>query len=118
MPMTFKEVSVLAIAVNNALVVYDLNTTGHQRKQWVELTNEERMEVIEWVQMYSANVIRDPKKAHQEWMRARISAGWKYGLEDDADNKISSLLISWEELPQVAQGKQLLVMSILEPFYR
>ena len=39
------------------------------------------------------------KQKHQDWMRERTDAGWRYGTKFDADEKTHPLLLSWDQLP-------------------
>lgn len=37
---------------------------------------------------------------HGRWNAERLSAGWKWGKEKDANKKVSPYLVSWSELPE------------------
>ena len=39
------------------------------------------------------------KQKHENWMRERTGAGWRYGTEFDKDEKTHPLILPWEQLP-------------------
>jgi hypothetical protein len=40
------------------------------------------------------------KQKHETWMRERTDAGWRYGVEFDAEDKTHPLLRPWDQLPE------------------
>lgn len=40
------------------------------------------------------------KKKHDEWMKGKVDAGWRYGTAVSQTNMTHPLIRSWEELPQ------------------
>jgi hypothetical protein len=40
------------------------------------------------------------KQKHETWMRERTNAGWRYGVDFDADEKTHPLLRPWDQLPE------------------
>ena len=43
---------------------------------------------------------RIAKNVHEVWAAGRIAEGWSYGEKRNAENKITPLLIPYEELPE------------------
>lgn len=39
------------------------------------------------------------KHKHEDWMRERTDAGWRYGTKFDSDEKTHPLLMPWDQLP-------------------
>jgi hypothetical protein len=39
------------------------------------------------------------KRKHEDWVRERLDAGWRYGSEFDTDEKTHPLLVAWDRLP-------------------
>ena len=39
------------------------------------------------------------KQKHEEWLKERMDAGWRYGPTFSIENKTHQLLVSWESLP-------------------
>lgn len=39
------------------------------------------------------------KQKHEDWMRERTGAGWRYGTKFDGDEKTHPLLMPWDQLP-------------------
>jgi hypothetical protein len=50
--------------------------------------------------------------AHDEWMKEKIEAGWKYGPVKDSDKKEHPCLVPFEELPIEQQAKDILFKAI------
>jgi hypothetical protein len=40
------------------------------------------------------------KQKHENWMRERSGAGWRYGTSFDSDEKTHPLLMPWDQLPE------------------
>jgi hypothetical protein len=40
------------------------------------------------------------KAKHDDWMKTKIDAGWRYGPELSMENKTHPLLLPWEQLPE------------------
>ncbi len=39
------------------------------------------------------------KQKHENWMKERLDAGWRYGTKFDNDEKTHPLLVPWDQLP-------------------
>lgn len=39
------------------------------------------------------------KRKHEDWVRERLDAGWRYGTDFNTSAKTHPLLVSWERLP-------------------
>lgn len=70
----------------------------------------------------AAYLIRNPTApataSHENWMKHKIAAGWKYGEKKDATAKTHPCLVPFEKLPKEQQFKDHLFHAIVRALER
>ncbi len=55
-----------------------------------------------------------PEETHQNWIRDRIKAGWKYSSIKDPEKKEHPNLVPWDNLPELQRVKDVLFVGIVD----
>ncbi len=58
------------------------------------------------------------KMEHERWVNSKLDDGWEFGPERDDDNKQHPDLLDWEDLPEKAREKDLLLVQALPAMLR
>lgn len=54
-----------------------------------------------------------PEEQHQSWMDMKITDGWVYGEEKDAEKKTHFCLVPYDELPPAQQSKDAIFRAVV-----
>lgn len=52
------------------------------------------------------------RQCHDEWRRGKLDSGWRWGEENDEEQKISSYLLAWEFLTEAQRRKGELFVTV------
>lgn len=80
-------------------------------------------EAPDWVKEPTINGVKymlesnaTPKMSHEEWMRVKVSDGWVYGEEKNAERKTHPCILPYNELPESQRTKDSLFKSVVDSF--
>lgn len=99
----------IAPVVHAAIRAYQKVLGQPTSPPWDEVTWE-KQSTLEGVQF----ALEDPTpgQQHNQWMRERLAAGWKWGPLKDNDAKTNPTLVPFEQLPPAEQAKDTLLIAI------
>lgn len=60
----------------------------------------------------------DPKASHENWLKVKETAGWRYGTTKDETLKTHPAFLPYEQLPVAQRLKDYIFCSIVEGFYQ
>ena len=95
----------------NATAVLVADTEGESRSENVpaNIINRKRGRMMDVVTMAVRRILPEEllsltekiaENVHDVWAAGRISEGWSYGAQKDAEKKITPLLVPYQELPE------------------
>ncbi len=71
---------------------------------------------INGVKYHMENKNSTPADSHNNWMKEKIAAGWKYGKQKNPDKKEHPCLVPYEKLPKEQQTKDALFVAVVKSF--
>lgn len=71
----------------------------HTQKSWRDADQWQRDSAIKGVEYALANPNASPEAQHEAWMNDKLSDGWIYGIEKDANAKTHPCIASYDSLP-------------------
>jgi len=104
--MNYAEEQILDIAMKcNETVKLWYIAYGNEWKDWDELSDKEKNNIIGGVKYLLENQGLPKSVLHDNWVESKIKDGWKVGLLRDTDNKIHEYLVPYEQLPSFPKMK-------------
>lgn len=85
---------------------------------WEAAPDWQKDSAINGVLFHLANPDSKPSHSHDEWLREKAEAGWKFGPVKDAEKKEHPCCVPYDELPREQQAKDYLFLAVvraLEP---
>lgn len=88
---------------------------------WEDAPDWQRESAIAGVEFHLSRDVRPvpPSASHENWLREKQAAGWKYGPTKDAEKKEHPCFVPYDQLPPAQQAKDHLfgaIVAALEPF--
>jgi hypothetical protein len=80
---------------------------------WEDAPSWQVVSAINGVTFILANPDIDASASHENWMKKKLSQGWKYGETKDANQKTHPCLVPYVELPVEQQIKDHIFRSIV-----
>jgi hypothetical protein len=80
---------------------------------WEEAPEWQKQSAIDGVVFWMHNSKLTPKDMHDNWMKGKLEAGWKYGPVKDPEKKEHHCLVPYNELPAVQQFKDKFFLAIV-----
>lgn len=80
---------------------------------WEEAPEWQRRSAIDGVAFHIANPGAGPEASHENWMKDKLEAGWKYGEIKNAVLKEHPCLVPFSMLPKEQQFKDILFRTIV-----
>lgn len=78
---------------------------------WENAPDWQKSSAINGVAFHRANPDAKPSHSHEEWLKEKDAAGWKYGPVKDPDKKEHPCFISYDELPVEQKAKDYLFLA-------
>lgn len=108
--MTPEQIAKVAHEVNRA---YCLALGDTSQVAWEDAPQWQRDSAINGVNFHLANPTAGPDHSHNEWLKEKQEAGWKYGPVKDAEKKEHPCFVPYEELPVEQQAKDYLFRAVV-----
>ena len=109
-----KKVTDIAIMCHQANKTWCEMNADHSQKDWNEAEQWQRDSAIKGVEFRLNNPDAGKDSQHNAWMQDKLSNGWVYGEEKNADKKTHPCLVSFDKLPEFQQKKDALFCAIVD----
>lgn len=80
---------------------------------WGFLSPEMKASTINGVEFHLANPDVSPAASHENWMKSKTLAGWKYGAEKSILKKEHPNLVPYGSLPQQERAKDIIFSDMV-----
>jgi hypothetical protein len=82
--------------------------------EWDKAPSWQRESAIAGVNLHLSDPSTTAEESHKSWLRLKISHGWVWGLNKDADKKEHPCIVPYEKLPKEQQVKDHLFKATIE----
>jgi hypothetical protein len=80
---------------------------------WDDAPDWQRTSASNGVRFHMANPDALPSHSHEEWLKEKAAAGWKYGAVKDPDKKEHPCFVPYDKLPEEQKVKDALFISVV-----
>ena len=82
--------------------------------RWEDAPAWQKESAVNGVNFHLANPGASTDRSHNEWLREKDAAGWKYGPVKDVDKKEHPCFVPYDELPVEQKAKDFLFRAVVE----
>lgn len=108
--MTPEQIAKVAHEVNRA---YCEALGDSSQLAWDDAPEWQKSSAINGVNFHLANPDAGPDHSHNEWLREKRAAGWKYGPVKNAETKEHPCFVPYEKLPTEQKAKDYLFRALV-----
>lgn len=80
---------------------------------WEDAPEWQRSSALNGVQFHLANPDAGPSHSHEEWLKEKAAAGWKYGPVKDPEKKEHPCFVPYDQLPAEQKAKDYIFRAIV-----
>lgn len=110
MEMTIREVARVAHEINRA---YCQALGDNSQAEWEDAPEWQKESAIQGVQFHLNNPSAGASASHDNWLKTKIEAGWKFGPVKDADKKEHPCCVEFHELPTEQKAKDFIFRAVV-----
>lgn len=111
MVMTVEEVARVAHEVNRA---YCLSIGDTSQVPWDQAPDWQRSSAKNGVRFRLQFPDAPPSASHENWLREKLAAGWKYGPVKDVEKKEHPCCVPFDGLEQAQRVKDFLFVAVVD----
>lgn len=108
--MTIEQIARICHEANAALCV---GIGDYSQTSWDKAPEWQRTSAVSNVHFHLNNPDVSASVSHENWMREKLEAGWRYGELKDSDAKTHPCLVPFEQLPPEQRAKDYLLRGII-----
>ena len=108
--MNREQIARVAHEVNRA---YCQAIGDNSQPTWEDAPEWQRSSAANGVQFHAANPKAGPDHSHNEWLREKTAAGWKFGTVKDAEKKEHPCFVPYDALPVEQKAKDFIFRAIV-----
>lgn len=108
--MTIEDIAKVCHETNRA---YCAGIGDNSQLLWEQSPDWQRQSAINGVRFHLDNPNAGPSGSHENWMREKIAAGWKYGPKKDPAYMEHPCIVPYEQLPKEQRIKDALFVGIV-----
>lgn len=108
--MNAEKIAQVAHEVNRA---YCLSLGDSSQLTWDQAPEWQRNSAVAGVNFHLTNPTAGPDHSHNEWLREKREAGWKYGPVKNPEAKEHPCFVPYEELPTEQKAKDYLFRGVV-----
>ena len=108
--MKAEQIAKVAHEVNRA---YCFAIGDTSQVAWEDAPQWQRDSAINGVNFHLANPTAGPDHSHNEWLKEKREAGWKYGPVKDAERKEHPCFVPYDDLPTEQKAKDYLFRGVV-----
>lgn len=83
---------------------------------WEDAPLWQRESAVNGVEFHIKNPDSKPSDSHENWMKEKLEAGWKYGPEKNPEKKEHPCMVPYDQLPAEQRVKDALFISVVRSF--
>ncbi|GGD73971.1 RyR domain-containing protein [Croceicoccus mobilis] len=106
-------IETIAAMAHAANAAYCKSLGDDSQMPWVDAPEWQRESAINGVEFHIANPEAGDAASHENWMKEKLEAGWKYGKVKDVEKKTHPCLVEFDKLPPEQQFKDALFRQIV-----
>lgn len=80
---------------------------------WEDAPQWQRDSAANGVKFHLLNPDAGPSHSHDEWLKEKEAAGWKYGPVKDADKKEHPCFVPYDQLPTEQKAKDFIFRAVV-----
>lgn len=111
-----KVIRLIAKTCHNVNKAYCESIGDNSQPEWEQAGDWQQNSAIDGVKYFLKNTEATPEDMHDNWMREKYMAGWKYGPEKNAVAKTHPCLKPYSELPSAQKVKDSFFISVVRSF--
>ena len=108
--MKAEQIAKVAHEVNRA---YCFAIGDTSQVAWEDAPQWQRDSAINGVNFHLANPTAGPDHSHNEWLKEKREAGWKYGPVKNPETKEHPCFVPYDELPVEQKAKDYLFLGVV-----
>jgi hypothetical protein len=114
MPLNESQIQLVAQICHEANHAYCQSIGDTGSTSWAAASTEQKSSVINGVMFILAEEgrPRDPWESHENWLKAKVAAGWTYGANKDEQAKTHPCIKPWGDLPEEQRRKDVIFLSV------
>lgn len=113
--MNHTEIARVAHEINRA---YCCALGDLSQPAWEDVPEWQKESAINGVKFHLANPDAGPDHSHNEWLREKEAAGWKYGQVKDPEKKEHPCFVPYNALPVEQKAKDYLFRAVVHALAR
>jgi hypothetical protein len=106
----------IAKVCHEANRAYCQSIEDNSQLSWEEAPAWQRQSAENGVRFHLAHPDAKPSHSHEEWLKEKEAAGWKYGPIKDPDKKEHPCFVPYDQLPEEQKRKDALFTAIVHAF--
>ena len=110
--MDDKTIDSIAQTVHAALSAWSVAHDQPAYPAWSEAEDWMRDSTRQSVREALADPEGSAGRQHDQWVKQKADAGWRYGETKDADRKTHPMMVEFAELPDFEQRKDAIVIAL------
>ncbi len=103
--MNIESIAKVAHNINRA---YCQSIGDNSQPEWENAAEWQRQSAINGVKFHIENPYSTPENSHENWLKEKEAAGWKYGPEKNPETKEHPCFLPYNELPAEQKSKDYL----------
>ena len=107
------DVQSIARVCHEANRAYCQSIGDNSQPDWDSAPDWQKQSAENGVRFHLENPNAAPSHSHEEWLKEKQAAGWKYGPIKDPDEKTHPCFVPYEELPEEQKKKDSLFIAVI-----
>lgn len=103
----------IARVCHEANRAYCLSIGDTSQLAWAEAPDWQKQSAENGVRFHLENPSALPSHSHDEWLKEKAAAGWKYGPVKDPEKKEHPCFVPYEQLPEEQKLKDTLFIAVV-----
>ena len=108
-------IELIARTCHNVNKAYCEGQNDFSQVEWDDAPEWQKESARDGVNYHLANDVT-PEESHESWLEYKLSEGWVYGKEKDAEKKTHPCMMRYSELPKYQRTKDSLFKSVVDSF--